>query len=362
MSNENDFNIVASGNNQPAKAVNVEAAISRQAQEVQAAMVIAKKFPRDENEAYARIMKACQRKCLAEGAIYEYPRGTSKVSGPSIRLAEVLAQSWGNIDFGIVELEQRNGESTIMAYAWDLETNTRQTKIFQVKHERMANGSIKKLVDPRDIYEMTANQGARRVRACILGIIPGDIVDAATEACEKTMANGETEPLSDRIRKMASVFKNDFGVSQEMIEARFGHNIDSISESEMVTMKKIYRALKDNMGSVEDHFKQVSKFEAKEEPAKTKATKKTPVEEVIKDAEVIHDVKSSEITKDTIVQMLKEANAPVTFADIEAYMKQNENLPFTIKLEELSLKMQMVYNGLNSIVNKTLTWLENQKK
>jgi len=252
MSNENDFNIVASGNNQPAKAVNVEAAISRQAQEVQAAMVIAKKFPRDELEAYKRIVKACKRKALAEGAIYEYPRGTSKVSGPSIRLAEVLAQSWGNVDFGIVELEQRNGESTIMAYAWDLETNTRQTKIFQVKHERMANGSVKKLVDPRDIYELTANQGARRVRACILGIIPGDIVDSAVEACENTMANGETEPLSDRIRKMASVFQDDFGVSRGMIEARFGHNIDSISESEMVTMKKIYRALKDNMGSVED--------------------------------------------------------------------------------------------------------------
>lgn len=76
----------------------------------------------------------------------------------------------------------------------------------------------------------------------------------------------------------------------------------------------------------------------------------------------MHDVRSLEITKDTIVQMLKEANAPVTFADIEAYMKQNENLPFTMKLEEHSLKMQMVYNGLNLIVNKTLTWLENKKK
>jgi len=86
------------------------------------------------------------------------------------------------------------------------------------------------------------------------------------------------------------------------------------------------------------------------------------VSSVIKDAEVVHDIKPPEITKDTVVQMLKEANAPVSFADIEAYMKQNENLPFTMKLEEHSLKMQMVYNGLNSIVNKTLTWLDNQKK
>jgi len=33
----------------------------------------------------------------AEVASYEYPRGNEKVSGPSIRLAEVLAQCWGNM-------------------------------------------------------------------------------------------------------------------------------------------------------------------------------------------------------------------------------------------------------------------------
>ncbi|BBP90994.1 hypothetical protein BsIDN1_46120 [Bacillus safensis] len=43
-----------------------------------------------------------------------------------------------------------------MAYAWDLETNTRQTKIFTVKHERKAKGAITKLNDPRDIYELVA--------------------------------------------------------------------------------------------------------------------------------------------------------------------------------------------------------------
>ena len=109
-----------------------EMMISRQAQEVQAAMVIAKRFPRDEVESYNRIMQSCKRKSLAESAMYEYPRGGTKVTGPSIRLAESMAQNWGNLDFGITELEQKNGESQVMAYAWDLETNTRQVKIFSV--------------------------------------------------------------------------------------------------------------------------------------------------------------------------------------------------------------------------------------
>ena len=147
----------------------VDVAQTRAAQEVQAAMVVAKKFPRDTIAAERRILDACKRPALARAAAYEYQRGGGTITGPSIRLAEVAAQAYGNLDFGIIELEQRNGESSVMAYAWDLETNTRSTKVFTVKHERRVgrgdeNAVIKRLSDPRDIYEMVANNGARRLR------------------------------------------------------------------------------------------------------------------------------------------------------------------------------------------------------
>ena len=64
------------------------------------------------------------------------PRGGQSVEGPSIRLAETLAQEWGNIQYGIRELSQSNGESTVEAFAWDIQTNTRQVKVFQVPHVR----------------------------------------------------------------------------------------------------------------------------------------------------------------------------------------------------------------------------------
>jgi len=286
-----------------AKSLQTEAAVSRQAQEVQAAMVIAKKFPRDENSAYARIMKACQRKSLAEAAVYEYPRGGTKVSGPSIRMAEVLAQSWGNIDFGVVELEQRDGESSVMAYAWDLETNTRQTKIFQVRHERKAGREIKRLDDPRDVYEMVANQGARRVRACIMGVIPGDVIDDAVRECERTMEKGEKEPLSDRIRKMVATFASEYNVSQAMIEARFGHKADAISESEIVSLKKIYRSLKDGMASVEDFFSKTSRFESTSKPSEPAPSEKPRGKPQAKG----------------LAEALKAASAPVSVEDVKAY-------------------------------------------
>src|SRR6185436_20398893 len=47
-----------------------QTAIAREAQEVQAAIIVAQKFPRDEIEAERRIMQACKRKGLAEQAMY----------------------------------------------------------------------------------------------------------------------------------------------------------------------------------------------------------------------------------------------------------------------------------------------------
>ena len=227
---------------------------SRAIQEVQGAIMMAKRFPRNETTAFTNILKACNRMNLAKSAMYSYPRGGEQVTGVSIRLAETLAKYWGNIQFGIVELSQSNGSSEVMAYAWDLETNTRQVKQFSVKHSRYSKSKgLTKLTDPRDIYEMTANQGARRLRACILGVLPSDIIESAVEACEKTLVGDNSEPLSDRVRKCVASFLN-FGVSQEMIEKRLNHKIEATNVHELLALGKIFTSLRDNMAKVEDFF------------------------------------------------------------------------------------------------------------
>lgn len=231
----------------------VQTTVGRATQEIQGMVFMAKQYPRDQFQAYQRIKQACERKSLATIACYEYPRGGQKVTGPSIRLAEVLAQNWGNMTYGVMELEQRAGESVCMAYAWDLETNVRSEKIFTVKHERKARGAMQKLEDSRDIYELVANMGARRQRACILAVIPKDVVDQAVEECDKTLMGQNTEPIIDRIKKMFDKFK-DFGVTREMIEKRIGVGIESFTEKDVLSLGKIYNSLKDGMSKREDFF------------------------------------------------------------------------------------------------------------
>lgn len=236
------------------KSVSVEAANARQIEEVKAQIFMAKQFPRDQQVAFNNIMNACKRKKVAEEAEYEFPKGGSKVTGPTIRLAEVLAQNWGNMDVGLVELEQRNGASQVLSYAWDLETNTRVQMTFTVRHERKAKGRVNQLEDPRDIYEMVAGQGARRRRACILAVIPGDIVEAAIAQCRKTLIDSYTEPLSDRVRKALQQFDEKYSVSPEAVEKYIGCSIEAFTENDYLRLGNVWRSLRDNMAKREDYF------------------------------------------------------------------------------------------------------------
>lgn len=126
-------------------------------QEVQAKVISAKRFPRDMVRARARIMEECKSLTLAEDAEWKFPRGGEVLSGPSIRIAEVVVRNYGNMTFGVRELERRNGSSLAQAFCWDLEMNVSSEKDFEVPHEMKAYGKIKKLTDPRDIYELVAN-------------------------------------------------------------------------------------------------------------------------------------------------------------------------------------------------------------
>jgi len=220
--------------------------------EVKAALISAKQFPRDQLAATERILSACCRPTLAESAVYSYTRGGAEVTGPSIRLAEAIAQAWGNLQFGIRELSQSGGKSTVEAFCWDVETNTRQVKVFEVPHIRHTRQGAKLLTDPRDVYELVANQGARRLRACILGVVPGDVVDAALSQCEATLRT-KVDVTPEGIKALLGAF-SEIGVTADQVAQKLGHRADSIVPAEVVRLRKIYRGIKDGYSTVEAEF------------------------------------------------------------------------------------------------------------
>lgn len=233
---------------------------SRQAQEVQAAIIMAKKMPRDEQIALAKIERACKRPSLAKRAHYSYPRGGTQIEGPSVHLLKAVAGAWGNLDFGIIELENKPGkgnlpgESTMMAFAWDLENNVRSSKIFTVRHKRDTKKGTNIVTDDRDIYEISANTGSRRLRAALIDVIPSDVVEEASDLCNQTLkAEAKGKSIGDRVGAMLGAF-NEFGVTKAMIEKRLMHKIEATTEQELIGLQKVYTSIRDGYAGVADHF------------------------------------------------------------------------------------------------------------
>lgn len=213
---------------------------SRAIADVQAAVTVAQSCPRDMADAEREMEYVCGRLDVAEQAFYAVQnRGT----GPSVHLMRELARIWGNVDYGVKELSRSDdkGESEVLATCWDMQKNTRSSRTFIVPHQRMVkvNGvqQRKDLFDLQDVYLNNQNIGARAVRECIETILPRWFTQKAQDICHQTLANGEGEPLQDRINRMVEWFRDSLGVSQQQLEARIGKKRGAWSPEDVAQMK-----------------------------------------------------------------------------------------------------------------------------
>lgn len=221
--------------------------------EAQGRLVIAKRFPRDRVAAFNNLMIACSRSILAEKALYSYPRDNQMVSGASIRLAEEAARCWGNVDFGIKELSQKDGESEMMAYCWDIETNVISSQQFVVKHIKDTKNGSKNLTKQRDIYENNANMANRRLRSRILAILPPDLIESAIKKCKQTLAGDSKKPLEDSIKELATCF-GSLGINKVLLDKRLGKSMDIMTFDEVSDYIGIYNSIIHGESRISDWF------------------------------------------------------------------------------------------------------------
>lgn len=277
--------------------INTSPAIAREVARVFVQTQTALSKPRNYNNVINVVSTECKRKALAEQAIYRYARGGNDIVGPSIRLAEALARAYGNITFGYEVISQTKTSTTLRAYALDLETNMQAERIFSVEHVRDNGVSV---TTPRDIYEHISNYASRRVRACILELIPGDIVDYAMDECTATLA--ETEQINaKKIKNLIEAYKK-FDVSQEMIEDFIQRKIEAIEPDQMVKLRQIYESLVDGIAEVSDFFKPVENPNPKQRLSEEKSVKKIPKKEPSKE--------STKEAKEAVQEQVKQAEKP----------------------------------------------------
>jgi hypothetical protein len=198
---------------------------SRAVAEVAAMVRIAQDNPRDLDRARRQMLASCDQYPMAERAFFSYRRGGSVISGPSVHLARELARCFGNITYGVSEIDRDDvlGRSEILAWAWDVESNTREAITFVVPHQRDAGGERKPLAEIRDVYENNANQGARRLREALLDLLPPWFVEEAKGRATATLERGDSaEPFDMRRAKAATWFAEVAGVTRAQLEDKLG--------------------------------------------------------------------------------------------------------------------------------------------
>jgi hypothetical protein len=233
---------------------------SRAIAEVQAMVVVAQRVPRSETDAIQRITEACGQLRLAERAFFKFSRGGSTVAGSSIHLATDIARCWGNMLYGVKELarDDAKSESEMVAYAWDVQTNTRAETSFIVPHKRDKSGGPVALTDMRDIYENNANNAARRLREMIFRVIPPHVKALAEELCRETLQRGSsTEPLAKQLADTVDALAG-FGINKARIEAKLGLKIEAMTPVDLANLRVSFFSLRRQEVTAEEEFPTVA--------------------------------------------------------------------------------------------------------
>jgi hypothetical protein len=150
---------------------------------------------------------------IAESCMYSVPRGGKMITGPSVRLAEMCASSWGNLHVGARVIDATDTEVIAQAVAWDLEMNVRLT----VEAQRSIVGKKGRFDD--DMIRVTGMAAISiALRNAIFRVIPRAYVQAIYDKA-KQCAVGDLKTLAVR-RDEAFARFSKLGVTPERMFAR----------------------------------------------------------------------------------------------------------------------------------------------
>lgn len=230
---------------------------SRAIAEVQAQVIVAQQMPRNVDVAVAEVMRSCAQRSLAEKAFWRYPRGGQQLTGESIVLAKELARCWGNIQYGLAELRRDDdaGESEMMAFAWDVQTNARPSTTFIVPHVLDTTNGRKRLADVRDIYENNANMGSRRMREMILNVLPPWLIEDAKAACYATLAADDRDGATLAERAATAVARYEtIGVRADQLVRKVGAPQARWSAGDLAQLAVIWRSIERGEATADAEF------------------------------------------------------------------------------------------------------------
>lgn len=218
--------------------------------EVDMQVSTARRFPRSVKTFKERALSlATLDEETAASCFYSLPRGGKPIEGPSARLAEIVAASWGNIRSQACVVDIDNKFVTAKGTCWDLENNTAVSVEVQ---RRITDKSGRRYND--DMIGVTANAAcAIALRNAIFKVVPMAMVKPIYDKARE-VAIGNAETLVARRAKMVAHF-GKMHVQPAQIFAKVDKaSVEDITLDDLAILIGLATAIKDGDTTVDDAF------------------------------------------------------------------------------------------------------------
>lgn len=189
----------------------------------------------------------------AKTCTYAIPRGDKPITGPSVHLARILAQVWGNMRIEAKVSAIDNKHVTSQSVCWDLESNL----AIKAEVKRSIMGKKGRYND--DMITVTGNAAnAIALRNAVLSVIPKAIVDKVYNAAKQCITgdiSDETKLIAKR-KQVIDALKDTYSVTEKEILSAVGKAaINHLTSDDLVVLIGVGTAIKDGDTTVDQAFR-----------------------------------------------------------------------------------------------------------
>lgn len=219
-------------------------------------------------------------KDTAASCNYAVPRGGKSITGPTVHLAKILAQQYGNMRVEAKVVDVGEKQITSQAVAWDLETNL-AIKI-EVKRSIVTKEG-KRFND--DMVVVTGNAAnSIAMRNAVFAVVPRAIVDKVYRSAIE-MVRGDLSDEKKLIAKRKEVVDaliQTYNVKEEEILAAVGRvSLLHVTADDILVLIGIGQAIKDGDTTVDESFR---KAKSRPVPPTSEQKEQERIKLMIKDA------------------------------------------------------------------------------
>ena len=195
----------------------------------------------------------------AQSCSYALPRSGKPITGPSVHLARILAQQYGNLRAEARVVEITDKQIVSRATAWDLENN--YAVAFEVR--RSIVGKYGRYND--DMITVTGNAAnAIAYRNAVFAIIPKVLIEATSKAAQELITGdlSDETKLVARRKKALDFFNDEYGITEAEVLKMLGkQTIQQIKAEQIALMLSTQQALKDGDTTVDELMKDIRSHE-----------------------------------------------------------------------------------------------------